>query len=200
MTDTGTMVICNYNQPLACAQDFHVEFDYFLSEDPGEDYVAMQLTNVGDLSLIFATETSTITGTVGETTLINESFTLGNNAFGAFNKVQLTFYYLADLGTTSQYSLKLKFNNAVFNKRIEVDTTQMSQLFTAPMTVSFNGFSGTRLKNIVFNEVSCTTLGATCVQLLYFDSDDTVSLIYDHSGNENDVIDTNNAEIILKNN
>lgn len=197
MADTGSLVICSYSQPIRYQQDFHVEFDFFLS-DPGESYTAMTLDGTGDLSLVFGTSTATLTGTVSGSTYINELYDI-SNPWGAFNKVKLTFLYTATtVGTNVNYDVTFTFNNTVITRTVTITSDQANLLFAEPMLVKFNGFSGTQLKNIVFNEVSCTTLGAQAIQILVFDSDDSTSLIYDHSGNDNDVTDTNNSEIILK--
>ena len=199
MDDTGTMVICSYDQPTVIEQNFHVEFDYYLA-DPGETYDAMVMRGSGGtVTLTGATSSFSLIGVTGGTELFNESFDTGGATFGYFNKIKLTFaqQYVAD--GIAAYSISFTFNNTPYTKTVSMDSNDAMTLFANPMTFEINGFSGTQIKNVVFNEVSCLTLGAQAVQDLVFDSDDSTSLIYDHSGSGNDVADTNNSTIILKN-
>jgi len=199
MADTGTMVICNYDQPTVIEQNFHLEFDYFLA-DPGETYDAMVMRGSGGtLTLSADSTTFSLVGATGETTVIDESFDTGANTFGYFNKVKFTMTYDSTTNESSTYTIAFTFNNTPFNKTITITSNSAMALFANPMTFEINGFTGTQIKNVVFNEVACLTLGATAVQNLVFDSDDSTSLIYDHSGNDNDVADTNESVIILKN-
>jgi hypothetical protein len=199
MADTGTMVICAYDQPTVIEQNFHLEFDYYLS-DPGEPYDAMVMRGSGGtLTLSVATTTVSLIGVTGGSTVIDESFDTGANTFGYFNKVKFTMTPQYVMDGEAAYAIAFTFNNTPFTKTITLASNSAMTLFANPMTFEINGFSGTQIKNVVFNEVSCLTLGAQAVQNLVFDSDDSTSLIYDHSGSGNDVVDTNNSTIILKN-
>lgn len=198
MTDSGPMVIADYNQEIRYAQDFHVEFDYFITEDPGEAFYPFELSGVGSVKLQCSDTSMILTASYDGQTPINESFTI-SGGYGNFNKVQLTFQYTGtDASDNALYNISFKHNNDVVSRSASVPMNITTFLFSNPMSIKFNGFTGTQFKNIVFNEVSCTNLGATAVQWLRFDSDDTISLIYDHTTNENDVTTANNSELILK--
>ena len=200
MADTGTMVICIYEQPTVMEQNFHFEFDYFTT-DPSTTYDAMVLrsTSGGTLTLTGATTAFSLVGVTGGSTIINESFSTGGATFGAFNKLKFTMTFVSNASGTATYTLAFTFNNTPYTKTIIASSDSITTLFASPMTFEINGFSGTQIKNIIFNEVSCANLGGQAIQELYFDSDDTTALIHDHSGNDNNVANTNNSTIVLKN-